>query len=618
MAQETEAIGVITKTHGDSCEISAIINGIEEVLPVERRRFYTFGIRCDGDMTNILEQGMEIKFCFSVAESKPTVTVAWLGDRPEVVEDDSKIENDGKGVITKVARNTCEMTASVNGNLESLSFHREIFFAFGIRCEGNLMNIVEVGMEVEFCYSVCESEIVITAVWLGEKPDLKVIDDFPVEAVYNEKGRICHILDTERFIVRSDHVRGTVLVHSRVVYRNGATDSVDLAIGDDVTFDAIPFEGENESGVKYEATCAWIGEVPRIVDRFSLNIPKDSGKSECDLKYFHDKYLYGTLAVIVNEFVAFVEVECDGRIELVMLFRSSFQRSYSCLQDAISTGDRILVLLGMGTIFKGCRQLYVVKAWRNDEEKNQFTAEEKTVKPEALSAPINVAKMGPSPKAAKNHCLPGRFNVTSKVLYPCLTGVIRPYEVKRGKKLKESKLASLGVIRSKDSMLSVLVRHVDFYVNGKACLKPEDFVSIVQSKSTVVNFEGVLNPYPEEEITKTAAANLSHLATCAWIGRRPSLKAVASRVSATLDSLPKNKKQRFAGSVTRFYLPDKAIGTIGKLNKTVCLHVTSFSSKPSASLITDYVKLGQRISFQVVSDPMCEIPMLAVNVKCHT
>jgi len=465
-----------------------------------------------------------------------------------------------------------------------------------------MTNLLEDDMAVDVSYKIgANGTLTILAVWLGEKPALP--EDEDLSPIYDRKAIVRDVVFSD-YIAQSDV--GRVLVDKRVVFRDGRRCSV-LAEDEEIFFDAVPFRGIHVSGALYGATCAWIGPKPRIVERFGL----EAEEPEVEL----GDIVVGTVVVIANETVALVDVEVDGLVVRVLLFRSSFRPACERIQDAVDVGDTLNMRLGLGCVFPRRKQWFAqvaVKASDEDSagvlraehviESAVFDSDTESTASAAfdIRAPVisenetskNDVRASINTETQTSNNEGPLYDRNCEILYsePPLSGVI-------------SKFSSYGHI--KHGNLDILADHANFYVNRKR-QNLEYFDSFIASGENIVNFEAVRIRRKDSEFSR-----FSHEATCVWVGKKPAIAVVA------LSSYPPNLKlldennQVFYGIVSKLYFPYVAIIEIPGLSTAVSVHVNRIVAKPryrakgvvkgskGRYLISNFVQLGDCVEFEV-------------------
>ena len=142
----------------------------------------------------------------------------------------------------------------------------------------------------------------------------------------------------------------------------------------------------------------------------------------------------------------------------------------------------------------------------------------------------------------------------------------------------------------------IFVKPDNFYIDGVLC-PLKHFIKFAKPGKSTVCFEAV----SQSSVTKNA--EFSHEATCAWVGRKPSLVDVSKNLPPPKLSLLELQDQYFCGIVSKLYLPDVALVVIQGDPTTVIVNVKSFT-KPQYSdsvghLISDYVELFDTLMFKV-------------------
>jgi len=275
--------------------------------------------------------------------------------------------HDTTGTITDISNDRCAVLVRIGGKEDTLFFTKECLYLYGFQCEGDMTNILDLGAEVNVCYrhSKSRNNPSVLAVWIGDKPDQDTLISGQLEAMYGQEGRVDEVLDDANYLASGDNILATVFINKDVVYKDGCPSSEVLSVGEHIIFDALPSESALPSGARYQATCAWIGSRPRIVDRFGLSV-KETTKT--NVEFIQTHVINGTVCVTPNDVVAIVKAEVDNVAIQVILFRSSFSDKPGRIQEIVKVGERIRMRLRFAILFHGKRQWFAVKAWIEGEE----------------------------------------------------------------------------------------------------------------------------------------------------------------------------------------------------------------------------------------------------------
>jgi len=261
---------------------------------------------------------------------------------------------EGTGILARPTKDFGVISANIGGSPEKLQFTRRVFFSFGIPCEGSLNNILEEGMEVDFCYRLSSGKPHVVAVWLGDKPELTNI----LYGVYSQSGRVCQVRD-DHYLIQTESMPHTVIINRDFVHAGSSV----LAVGNDVRFDAMPLVTKHDSGAVFQGTCAWIGNEPTLANRFGLALSEALSLQDT-AEVHNNNHVHGTVVVIPCDTVAIVEVM--GFRKKGLLFRCSFHDTCERLQDNIRVGDTVCMI-----IRSRCKLWLAAKAYKECFESRQ-------------------------------------------------------------------------------------------------------------------------------------------------------------------------------------------------------------------------------------------------------
>jgi len=470
------------------------------------------------------------------------------------------MEHQVTGRVTKTSSDSCDISVCIGGTTKHLSFGRRVFYTFGLRCDGNLDNILDEGMEVEVCYTISQSgDPCIVAVWLGHRPESFGDDEYSgvsgeaaTRGVYGVVGRII-AKDGDTFLVQADKYK--VSVRKDVVFRDGRRldHHSSLDVDEEVTFDAVPCKAD-----PLQATCVWSGRQPSVVDRFHLDSIESNKDMELEILQRHE--VHGTVVVIPNEVLALVEVDMKSMLFTIMLFRNSFKPPCERIQDVVSVGDSLLMRLRYGCVFSDCRWWFAAKA----------------VKGSSSGFDSDVSCEGGSSVA-------NGTSTDDAVLYSStpLLGTISPLS------------CDSACITYKD--FKIFVDKDSFYFNNRKCSVRNDMLSVFRNKTTV-KFEAIPTELP----------GFTHESTCAWVGnKRPKWTTDYSSLPPPKLSLLGERGQVFYGFVSKLWLPDVAFVEIPDEATVVSIGILNISGKPkygtgtTPRMITDFVRLNDIVKFKL-------------------